>query len=157
MQKLEQRASDLETQLSDALVDVQRRDATISELKAALQVHVVFVYVSESFNEHDQTADVFLLRSSSLLTRDFSGKRSRIEHLRGFSRQTSCFSALSSCFNCCFQKAVVKPLCTHWHFSLSSYFNAPAQSKFRMFMFFAFSYCSQHHQCTYDAHNWPHF
>jgi hypothetical protein len=42
---LEQRASDLETQLSDALVDVQRRDATISELKAALQVDVVFVYV----------------------------------------------------------------------------------------------------------------
>ncbi len=58
MQKLEQRASDLETQLSDALVDVQRRDATISELKAALQVDVVFVYVSASFNEHDQTADV---------------------------------------------------------------------------------------------------
>jgi hypothetical protein len=40
LQKLEQRASDLETQLSDALVDVQRRDATISELKAALQVCV---------------------------------------------------------------------------------------------------------------------
>jgi hypothetical protein len=35
---LERRASDLETQLSDALVDVQRRDATILELKAALQV-----------------------------------------------------------------------------------------------------------------------
>jgi hypothetical protein len=41
LQKLEQRASDLETQLSDALVDVQRRDATISELKAALQVCVL--------------------------------------------------------------------------------------------------------------------
>jgi hypothetical protein len=38
---LEQRASDLETQLSDALVDVQRRDATIFELKAALQVRIV--------------------------------------------------------------------------------------------------------------------
>ena len=45
---MEQRASDLETQLSDALVDVQRRDATISELKAALQVDVVFVCVQNS-------------------------------------------------------------------------------------------------------------
>ncbi len=59
---MEQRASDLETQLSDALVDVQRRDATIAELKAALQVDVVFAYVSESFNKHEQTAEVFLLR-----------------------------------------------------------------------------------------------
>jgi len=38
LQKLERRACDLETQLSDAVVDVQRRDATILELKAALQV-----------------------------------------------------------------------------------------------------------------------
>ena len=40
---MEQRASDLETQLSDALVDVQRRDATIFELKAALQVRIMYL------------------------------------------------------------------------------------------------------------------
>lgn len=43
LQKLEQRASDLENQLSDALVDVQRRDSTIFELKAALQVRFLLI------------------------------------------------------------------------------------------------------------------
>lgn len=84
---LEQRASNLETQLSDALVDVQRRDATIFELKAALQVCLMISHLHDFAH-----ANTHLMRTRArlvflvLLTIYLSGERRRIEHQRGLPR-----------------------------------------------------------------------
>jgi hypothetical protein len=85
LQKLEQRASELETQLSDALVDVQRRDATIFELKAALQVGTLFV--SPSVRAFLFVDKLLFSIFCSIFSAWFSGKRCRTEHLWRFTCQ----------------------------------------------------------------------
>ena len=111
LQKLEQRASDLETQLSDALVDVQRRDSTISELKAALQVRLPM---------HPFVLALVLHHVWSYLTRDFVGQRCRVKHLWGLAPQSSSFSVSTSTTNCCCKEAV-RSLFNNLYFCLSSY------------------------------------
>jgi hypothetical protein len=87
--------------LSDALVDVQRRDSTIFELKAALQVR----FLSVDFNGVlDESAICFTIDRQ--LSQDFAGKRCRIEHRWGVTRQGSRCSAFAARFNCHCQEAV---------------------------------------------------